>query len=152
MALKSAAATARSSSATATPSPKSGENFARACFRDVARLPARPPTPVTNTFLEVADGSWVRANDAVVPTPSDHPAGHRTSARARGTWIEASVNGGWLIAYENMTPVFTTLISPGRGGAAIAGEDPVAEARNTCSATSRSQIRDLATMEAPGAI
>ncbi|AKT41838.1 uncharacterized protein CMC5_060490 [Chondromyces crocatus] len=31
-------------------------------------------------------------------------------------WLEVSVLGGWLIAYEEATPVFATLISPGRGG------------------------------------
>jgi hypothetical protein len=34
----------------------------------------------------------------------------------RRTWIEVSINGGWLMAYEDTKPVYVTLISAGRGG------------------------------------
>ena len=65
-------------------------------------------------------------------------------------WIEVSVNGGWLIAYENTEPVFTTLISPGRGGAAKPDEDPIAEARTPLGVFPISGKFATATMEAPG--
>ncbi len=75
-------------------------------------------------WLETKDGGWVRAKDATVPTPAaETPWGTTvgsidagTPTKGRGTWIEVSILGGWLIAYENTTPVFTTLISPGSGG------------------------------------
>ena len=86
------------------------------------------------TYLETTrDGLWVRATDAVVPTPSPYtPWGARVGApdtepakpRGRGTWVEASVYGGWMIAYEDTAPVLATLISPGRGGVAVPPQDP----------------------------
>jgi hypothetical protein len=71
-------------------------------------------------------GLWVLESDAVVPEPSPTtPWGERVSfagdaasaASPRKAWIEASVYGGWLIAYENTRPVFITLTAAGRGGA-----------------------------------
>jgi hypothetical protein len=101
-------------------------------------------------YLETADGAWVRAKDAVVPTPSDHAPWGTATPKGRGTWIEVSVNGGWLIAYENVKPVFVTLISPGRGGAAKPDEDPIPEARTPLGAFPISGKFATATMEAPG--
>jgi len=101
-------------------------------------------------FLETSDGSWVRASDAVVPTPSEQAPWGTAAPKGRGTWIEVSVNGGWLIAYENVTPVFVTLISPGRGGAAKPDEDPIPEARTPLGAFPISGKFATATMEAPG--
>jgi hypothetical protein len=101
-------------------------------------------------FLETVDGSWLRAKDAVVPTPSERPPWGTATPKGRATWVEVSVNGGWLIAYENTTPVFTTLISPGRGGAAKPDEDPIAEARTPLGVFPISGKFATATMEAPG--
>lgn len=41
----------------------------------------------------------------------------------RGTWIEVSVHGGWMIAYEGTRPVYATLVAPGRGETIGKGED-----------------------------
>ena len=101
-------------------------------------------------MLETADGTWVRASDAVVPTASDKAPWGTDAPKGRGTWLEVSVNGGWLIAYENLTPVFTTLISPGRGGAAKPDEDPIPEARTPLGVFPISGKFATATMEAPG--
>lgn len=87
-----------------------------------------------HAFLETADGGlWVDAEDAVVPTsqektPWGATVGQKDEtglARGRGTWLEASVWGGWLIAYEGTQPVYVTMISPGRGGTPVPGKDPV---------------------------
>jgi lipoprotein-anchoring transpeptidase ErfK/SrfK len=43
----------------------------------------------------------------------------------RRTWVEVSVLGGWMVAYEGDKPVFATLISPGRGGVPAEGKDPL---------------------------
>jgi hypothetical protein len=85
------------------------------------------------TFLETADGQWVDAEDAVVPSPRDKtPWGASVGAkdetglmRGRRTWLQASIWGGWLIAYEGTRPVYVTLISPGRGGTPVPGKDPL---------------------------
>jgi hypothetical protein len=101
-------------------------------------------------FLETADGSWVRAKDAVVPSASEQPPWGTATPKGRATWIEISVNGGWLIAYENATPVFVTLVSAGRGGPAKPDEDPIADARTPLGVFPISGKFATATMEGPG--
>jgi hypothetical protein len=77
---------------------------------------------------------YVDADDAVVPqvrketlwgAATLQPDKSGKTPPGRATWIEANIMGGWLIAYEGTQPVFVTLISPGLGGAATKGEDPV---------------------------
>ncbi len=86
------------------------------------------------TFLEVEGGLFVDARDAVVPTPQPTtpwgaPVGaDDTTGRApkgRQTWLEISILGGWMIAYEGTRPVYVTMVSPGRGGLPTRGVDPV---------------------------
>ena len=71
---------------------------------------------------------WLRARDAVIPRPTArHPFGETLPA-GRATWLEASILGGWLVAFEGTTPVYATLISAGRGGTPVEGRDPVSTA------------------------
>jgi hypothetical protein len=126
---------------------ETGEKFAR--LSHVA-LTGQSAEVGGERYLETEGGAWVRAKDAVVPTPSDHPPWGTATPKGRGTWIEVSVNGGWLIAYEGKKPVFTTLISPGRGGAAKPDEDPISEARTPLGVFPISGKFATATMEAPG--
>lgn len=86
------------------------------------------------TYLETrAPGVFVRQSDAVLPvtratTPWGTPldAAQDTAApRGRKTWIEVSIMGGWLLAYEGQKPVFATLIAAGRGGAPHGDINPV---------------------------
>lgn len=89
----------------------------------------------SETYLETrAPGLFVRRGDAVLPEPSattpwgtplDAPSDDAAPRRGRQTWMEVSIMGGWLLAYEGLTPVFATLVAPGRGGAPHAGRDPV---------------------------
>ncbi|MET0412416.1 MAG: L,D-transpeptidase [Polyangiaceae bacterium] len=81
-------------------------------------------------YLETKQiGVFVREHDAVLPELAEHtPWGTSLSdtsnasvAAGRRTWIEVSILGGWLIAYEAGRPVFTTLVSPGLGGPAQPG-------------------------------
>jgi hypothetical protein len=59
------------------------------------------------------DGVWLDARDAAVVAPEvTAPAG------PHATWIEVSALGGWLVAYEGDAPVFATMISAGKLGAA----------------------------------
>ncbi len=78
------------------------------------------------TYLETREtGVWVDAADAVVPTPLAPPVPSLMDPQqGRGTWIEVSTLGGWMIAYERDRPVFTTLISAGRGGVPVKGRSP----------------------------
>jgi len=124
-----------------------GEKFARLSH---VGLTGQSTEVGQERYLETTEGSWVRALDAVVPTPADHAPWGTTPVRGRGSWIEVSVVGGWLIAYENLTPVFTTLISPGRGGPARRDEDPTTAARTPLGVFPISGKFATATMEAPG--
>lgn len=69
-------------------------------------------------------GSYVEgipeARKAAEPAPrvTVAPGGRRT-------WLEVSVLGGWLIAYEDTRPVYATMIAPGRGGVPTRGKDPL---------------------------
>jgi len=60
------------------------------------------------------DGVWIDARDAaiVAPEPSGVPEGPQT------TWIEVAALQGWLVAYEGDRPVYATMISAGKLGAA----------------------------------
>ncbi len=89
-------------------------------------LTGRELTYQGESFLETRDGHWVNKKHAVLPTPSpkdpwgdpvDVEAG-KAPQGARRTWIEVSIYGGWLLAYEGHRPVYATLVSPGLGGVA----------------------------------
>jgi hypothetical protein len=59
------------------------------------------------------DGVWLDARDAAVVAPDGAaPAG------PHATWIEVAALQGWLVAYEQDTPVYATMISAGKLGAA----------------------------------
>lgn len=40
----------------------------------------------------------------------------RVQSGEASTWVDVSVLGGWLVAYEGRRPVYATMVSPGRGG------------------------------------
>jgi hypothetical protein len=69
-------------------------------------------------------GIWARDDDATVVRAAEK-APRLPVESARNTWVEISVQKGWLIAYEGERPVFATLISPGRGGVPVPGKEPI---------------------------
>jgi hypothetical protein len=112
-------------------------------------------------------GVWLRASDGVIPvsqertpwgeplsdaaeTPENLLAAQARAPRGRATWIEVSIEGGWLLAYEGTRRVFATLISPGKGGVAKADEDPLKRAATPTGVYPISGKFVTATMEAPG--
>lgn len=111
-------------------------------------------------YLGVAGSTlFLKKSEAVVPesrgtTPWGTKVGStdRTGlpAAGRATWMEASVWGGWLIAYEGNTPVYVTLISPGRGGTPVPGKEPIETASTPTGTFPISGKFATATMEAPG--
>ncbi|MEP7050747.1 MAG: L,D-transpeptidase [Pseudomonadota bacterium] len=105
------------------------------------------------------DDLWVKEADAVLPVPQPKtPWGAAVGApdstgkapKGRASWLEVAVTAGYLIAYEGTEPVFTTLISPGRGGFARPGEDPIEHALTPTGTFPISGKFATATMEAPG--
>jgi hypothetical protein len=102
---------------------------------------------------------WLKESDAVLAVPqtktpwgadvgAQDTTGHAPKGRA--SWVEVAVMAGYLIAYEGTKPVFATLISPGRGGFAKPGEDPIERALTPTGTFPISGKFATATMEAPG--
>ena len=114
----------------------------------------------TDHFLHTKrDDLWVKEADAVLPVPQPktpwgatvgQPDNTGIAPKGRATWIEVAVTAGYLIAYEGTQPVFATLISPGRGGFAKPGEDPIEHALTPTGTFPISGKFATATMEAPG--
>jgi hypothetical protein len=133
-----------------------GETFTRLSW---VELTGRSLDHDGEKFLEVSDGSYVKAEDAVVPelrktTPWGAKVGAKDETglapRGRQTWIDVSVLGGWLLAYEGTRAVFATLVSPGRGGTPEEGREPI---ETGATPTGRFNITGkfkTATMVAPG--
>lgn len=99
-------------------------------------LSGRRETHAGVTYLETKEpGVFVREHDAVLPELAEQTPWGTSLAGAsdagwgalgRRTWIEVSILGGWLIAYEDRQPVFVTLVSPGLGGPAQPGRELLA--------------------------
>jgi hypothetical protein len=120
-----------------TPRPKFKKNADGTMAATGESWAARAWTMVTGEEIAVGkdrfvatreEGLYARAEDATVIPLATPPSGKILEATGRGTWLDVSVLGGWLVAYEKTTPVFVTLISPGRGGVPFKGMDEVATA------------------------
>jgi hypothetical protein len=111
-------------------------------------------------YFRTRDGQrWLKQSDAVMPTPAvatpwgaavGEPDTSGRAPKGRATWLEISVGQGTLIAYEDTTPVFTTLIAPGRGGGGLPDEDLIPHALTPLGTFPISGKFATATMEAPG--
>jgi hypothetical protein len=96
--------------------------------------PAKSWTMVTGEEVTVGkdkyvvtreEGIFAKAEDAHVVPLATPPSGKILEAPGRGTWLDISVLGGWVVAYEKTKPILATLISPGRGGIPYPGIDPL---------------------------
>jgi len=134
-----------------------GDGFSRLSF---VELNGEQALVGKDRFLRTKRGElWLKESDAVLPIPqAKTPWGAGVGAedttgyapKGRGTWLEVAVTAGYLIAYEGTKPVFTTLISPGRGGYAKPDEDPIEHALTPTGTFPISGKFATATMEAPG--
>lgn len=78
------------------------------------------------TLEHDAEGAtlFVAEKDATIAAPASAiPTGVMPGQK----WIAVSITQGTLVAYEGLTPVYATLISPGRGGLPVPGGDAVAD-------------------------
>ncbi|NUQ72554.1 MAG: L,D-transpeptidase [Polyangiaceae bacterium] len=65
---------------------------------------------------------FIAADDATVMAPAKkRPAGVLPGQK----WVHVRITQGTLVAYEDLKPVFATLMSPGSGGVPVKGHDPV---------------------------
>jgi hypothetical protein len=112
--------------------------FANEADAVVPLLPERTP------WGEAMNGGTVgTVGAASEPVPEDD------GARSRETWIDVSILGGWLLAFEGTTPRYATMISPGRGGKPVRHR-PTIETASTPLGTFTINTKIVtATMEAP---
>ncbi|HVY48844.1 MAG TPA: L,D-transpeptidase, partial [Minicystis sp.] len=100
-----------------------GETWPR--LSHVGATGARLVVDAAHVYVQTRDGGlWAKEGDATVADLENPPKGV-ASAGGRRTWLDVSVLGGTLVAYEGERPVFATLISPGRGGVPFEGHDPL---------------------------
>ncbi|APR80946.1 Hypothetical protein A7982_06293 [Minicystis rosea] len=67
---------------------------------------------------------WIAEKDATVMEAAKRLG---NGVKPGQKWMVVSISQGTLVAYEGMTPVYATLMSPGRGGIPIKGHDNVAD-------------------------
>jgi len=111
-------------------------------------------------FQTLRGDDWLREQDAVLPvprsvTPWGAPVGRedhtgRGPKNPRQTWLEVSVLGGWLLAFEGTKPVFATLISAGRGGIPQEGKNTLEISATPLGTWPISGKLATVTLEAPG--
>lgn len=81
-----------------------------------------------DVLVSAADATVIRA---ATKAPFERSGGDgKREGSGRQTWLDVSIMSGWLVAYEGLTPVFATLISPGRGGVPVEGR-PVLSTAST---------------------
>ena len=120
-----------------TPRPKYKRDADGSMVATGETWPAKGWTMITGEDVTVGkdrylvtreEGLFAKADDANVVPLATPPSDKIRQAEGRGTWLDISVLGGWLVAYEKTKPVFATLISPGRGGIPFPGIDPLSTA------------------------
>ena len=130
-------------------------------LHDVVPLADRIEVQRGERYFQTAQGDdWVREQDAVLPAPrSVTPWGARVGQPdhtglgpkdPRQTWIEVSVLGGWLLAFEGTKPVFATLISGGRGGIPQEGKNTLEISATPVGTFPISGKLATVTLQAPG--
>jgi len=94
---------------------------------------------------EGGDAVWVDAADAtVVEAREKLPFGVHEGQK----WVHVRITQGTLVAYEGLTPVYATLISPGSGGVPVKGIDNV-KASTTPTGTYYVTFKDRAATMSP---
>lgn len=115
-----------------TPKPKYKQGPDGAMAQTGEQWPAKGHAFLTGEQVKTAQGVFLatrepgifaKLEDAHVVELQKPPSRFIGEAKGRGTWLDVSVLGGWLVAYEKETPVYATLISPGRGGIPYPGID-----------------------------
>lgn len=125
---------------------ESGQSFP---VRSWARPTGQEREQGGRRFLEVErpDGqrAWADAEDA---TLVEHYGKRPFAVKPGDKWILVSITKGTLVAYEDLTAVFTTLVAPGLGGVPRKGGDLV-EDSTTPLGIFKITFKDRATTMAP---
>lgn len=100
------------------------------------------------TYLETRDAGeagslWIAADDAtVVEAQTDRPHGVKEGQK----WFLIRLTQGTLVAYDDLEPVYSTLVSPGQGGVPVPGRDNVRDSTTPLGAYSITFKDRVATM------
>jgi hypothetical protein len=99
-------------------------------FRDSGkRFEPRKPVFLTGervtvkktTWWEARGGGWLVDDDSV--SVVEPPKALKHGVKPDERWIEASILGGTMTAYEGLTPKYATMWSPGLGGVPVKGNN-----------------------------
>ncbi|MBM4359453.1 MAG: L,D-transpeptidase [Deltaproteobacteria bacterium] len=85
-------------------------------------LTGKTEGPLEAQAYETRDGRWIRGGELGVATKATALPLTLGRSKGRRTWVDISLTNGTLVAYEGETPVYVTLISPGRGGPPVPGK------------------------------
>ena len=111
---------------------ETGESWPRLSW---VKLTGKSEKNGKSTYWETAEnGLWLEEHDTAVikskydSTPWKSPikstsSGQVHDGEGRRTWVEVAAQHGWMIAYEDDEPVFATMISGGKLGAATPKAD-----------------------------
>lgn len=138
--------------------------FKRAANGDIARAgvatwPVRTWVGLTGQRVEAGGKAYLETSE------SDGDGGHNYLLEADATvveardklpfgveaerkWIHVRITTGTLVAYQGLTPVYATLMSPGKGGVPQPGKDNV-EAATTPTGTYNITFKDRAATMSP---
>ena len=100
--------------------------------RTMAKLTGQEERRDHETYWETGDGSWVKASDATRVEPVKKLP---WEVKDGGRWIYIGKRRGILVLYDGLTPVFTTLISPGKKGATPPGRFRIESKHRTTTMT-----------------
>jgi L,D-transpeptidase catalytic domain len=67
-------------------------------------------------YWAATDGAWLEEGEAAIAQAAGKLPRVVANAEAGATWLDVSILGGTMVAYEGLVPVYATMISPGRGG------------------------------------
>jgi lipoprotein-anchoring transpeptidase ErfK/SrfK len=76
-------------------------------------------------WFSLDDGHWVKAGDLTYRTPGSLPE----DVRAEERWIDIELERQVMTAYVGITPIFSTLVSSGRGRGEAEDATPLGEHR-----------------------
>lgn len=78
-------------------------------------------------FLRIATSEWIAASDVRRPSVSEPPPEIRAETGEK--WIDVQLSSQTLVAYEGKKPVFTTLVSTGKGKQGAPNATPAGTSR-----------------------
>jgi hypothetical protein len=90
--------------------------------QDYVQLTGVKETLGKKTYRETREGNWIEDSDRVAVVEAVDKIAPGIGENER--WLDARIVPGYAVAYEGITPKWTTLWSAGKGGPPVPGKDP----------------------------